>query len=205
MKYLRRDAKSVMRSRGGSRRWDRTGFALVVLTLLSHLTATFGFPLPAETAEKPGAAGPAFPCQNRPCGCSSSVECWAGDCCCFTLEEKLAWADANGVEPPAHVRPMVESRRAKSPPEKPAACCCEAGGCDETPAFEVVAVRWVVGLFAKKCRGDGPAGLFDAEPAIPPEAIFEPIRSLPLVYMIDRPRRAVSVSHVPPTPPPRSA
>ena len=203
-----------MRRRDGSRRWDRTGLALVVLTLFSHLMATFGFPLPAATAEKPGAAGPAFPCQNRPCGCADSAECWAGDCCCFTLEEKLEWAEANGVEPPAHVRPLVESRRAA--PKKPAACCCEAGGCSEAPtpepsccskepAPEGVAVRWVVGLFAKKCRGDGPAGLFDAEPAVPPEAIFEHIRPLPLVSAIDCPRRAVSASHVPPTPPPRSA
>ncbi|MFO0823955.1 MAG: hypothetical protein U0792_12735 [Gemmataceae bacterium] len=51
----------------------------------------------------------------------TATQCWKGDCCCFTLEEKLVWADAQGIQPPAHVRPMVEARRVSVQPKK--ACC----------------------------------------------------------------------------------
>jgi hypothetical protein len=212
-----------MGSWSGPRLGNRTRNALVVLTLLSHLMATFGFPLPTATATKSNDASAAFPCQNRPCGCLSSEECWAGDCCCFTLEEKLVWADANGVEPPDHVRPLVASRKARPsapPPKERAACCCDAdhegleaptSACPtgdqraKEPTHDRASARWVVGLFAQKCRSDGPAGLFQAEPALPPDPISDPIPSIPARTLIDRPCRAASASHRPPTPPPRQA
>ena len=43
-----------------------------------------------------------FPCMYRQCGCNNAEECWRS-CCCHTLAERLEWADANDVEPPAFV------------------------------------------------------------------------------------------------------
>lgn len=103
---------------------------LVVLTLVSHLFATLGFPLPSPTRATSKESGRPFPCQSRPCGCRTYDECWAGDCCCFTLEEKLAWAAENGIEPPPHVRPLIEAREARLPHKKKSCCCsvADSGG-----------------------------------------------------------------------------
>lgn len=223
------------------------------LTLISHMVVAFGFPLPSLRHKKP-ADGVPFPCQSRPCGCLSAEQCWKGDCCCFTLEEKLAWAEANGVEPPAHVRSLVKSRSGRSASKKksccseaepaptpsitaqptccdkrkPAATCrndqsvCEASPDSECPhcAAKVKSnccekkaptrekesgIRWVVVIFAQKCRGEGPLGLFQLDPAIVPE--LKPIHlSVPERgdHVAPSSERTISVTHSPPTPPPRS-
>jgi hypothetical protein len=244
-----------------NRFWRAPDFRLrdviVVLTLVSHLMVTFGFPLPAPGRKSKDASRP-YPCQNRPCGCFSAEQCWAGDCCCFTLEEKLAWADANGVEPPAQVRPQVESRKANPTPPKKKPCCCEAGaeegtqptespsccpkadgeatpsccgqstGCCDRPSPECPAcaaktsakccekkappagdesgVRWVVGIFARKCRGEGPAGLMKLDPSVPPD--MEPrqvVAPEPGEFLAGFDPVVTSASHSPPTRPPRGS
>lgn len=43
-----------------------------------------------------------YPCQRRACGCRPAEQCWK-KCCCFANAEKVAWARANGVTPPAYV------------------------------------------------------------------------------------------------------
>lgn len=43
-----------------------------------------------------------FPCQNRTCGCCSADQCWK-KCCCFTNQQKVAWARKNRVELPRFV------------------------------------------------------------------------------------------------------
>ena len=48
--------------------------------------------------------GGPFPCQGHRCGCVSAEQCW-GHCCCFTPEQRLAWAAAN-----RSIRPL-NSRR----------------------------------------------------------------------------------------------
>ena len=215
---------------------------VVVLTLFSHFMVTIGVPLPAASRMSKDCSRP-YPCQNRPCGCLTADLCWKGDCCCFTLEEKLAWAEDNGIEPPEHVRPLVESRKARpahpkkksccpehastpSPPVSvPPTCCdgklrCEASPvaecphCDAEsskscqkikPTHDRAAVRWVVGIFAQKCRGEGPAGLFQLDPAIVPNLIpvfiAEPERLGQVVPPSDR---TTSMTYCPPSRPPRS-
>lgn len=243
-----------MFTRGGQRTRVRGG--LLLLTLFSQTVATLGFPLPAASRAKE--AGVAYPCQSRPCGCSTAEQCWAGDCCCFTLEEKLRWAETSGMEPPAHVRPLVESRKICAVPSgsKKKSCCSEAdpqlsaaaepascdscqpsskktcadcssigevaaavcphfprspateSACCEQPkpvAAEQVGTRWVVGIFAQKCRGNGPAGLFPVDPVILPDmtaVVFSsPERSSHVTAFSER---SESVTHSPPTRPPRS-
>lgn len=230
--------------------------AIVVLTLISHLFVTLGFPLlPPGSGRKNSSI--AYPCQTRPCGCLTAEACWKGDCCCFTIEEKLTWAEANGVEPPEHVRPLVESRRSRPTPPKKKSCCTESepvtglsvaarpsccenpkpvAGAEcrtEKPACEAErdadclvcvakskpdrcekkappadpsGVRWVLGIFAQKCRGEGPVGLIQLDPAVVPDLtpldLTEPERG---DHAAPCSEQAASRTHVPPTRPPRSS
>jgi hypothetical protein len=75
------------------------------LTLVAYLGAAIGFPvspLPAKQGGQP------FPCQNHQCGCRSAEECWR-HCCCFTAEQRWAWAREHHVEPPAVAEPPSTS------------------------------------------------------------------------------------------------
>jgi hypothetical protein len=228
--------------------WVTSGFglrdALVLLTLVSQLFATFGFPLFPQS-RGPKIASSAYPCQNRPCGCLTADQGWQGDCCCFTLEEKLAWAEENGIEPPAHVRPLVESRRGHPSAPKKKSCCSDA---DHPPQPAVAAtptccrpdapggaeqdakclhdmaktssggrqkqmpdddqsggVRWVLGIFARGCRGEGPAGLFQFDPTIAPDLTSIQLGASDHIGHITlRSARATCLPHHPPTRPPRS-
>jgi hypothetical protein len=87
---------------------------------------TSGGPLPAGMpGDKIGAP---FPCQSHACGCRSAAASWA-DCCCFTPEQKVAWARANGVTPPAGT-PTFDPDAKKSAPEENAppakrSCCAK--------------------------------------------------------------------------------
>jgi hypothetical protein len=219
------------------------------LALLAYATATFGFPLPAPAVKDHSQP---YPCENRPCGCLTAEQCWQGDCCCFTLEEKLAWAEANGIEPPKHVRPLVESRKARRATPMKKSCCSESNsgsvksilssssccghsqstgspccsqkshevepnpkcphcnpkpgskGCEKKSPATGSGVRWIVGIFAQKCRGEGPAGMFQLDPAIvsdlTPTLLAGPG---PVDWVAPRSVRLTPSSHCPPPPPPR--
>jgi hypothetical protein len=80
------------------------------VALVAYLIAAVGFPIPAAPLKTGGVA---YPCQNHPCGCQSAEQCWRS-CCCFTVEERWAWARANNVEPPAYA-----ARPAQSDPAAP--------------------------------------------------------------------------------------
>jgi hypothetical protein len=66
------------------------------VTLAAYLTAALGVPLPAATAKDVSAP---FPCQDHPCGCRTAEQCWT-NCCCFTPEQRWAWARQRAVRPP---------------------------------------------------------------------------------------------------------
>ncbi len=122
-------------------RRSRRGFVAALL-IVNQLVIASGLPLPAVAAAvgeatKKDLSKP-FPCMNRPCGCKNADECWHS-CCCFTMRERLAWAEANGIEPPAFLREAVAREAladASGPPddhaklreEKPCCCCgnCKA-------------------------------------------------------------------------------
>lgn len=109
-------------------RSDRLRRAFVWAATAWFAIVTSGVPLPAGMpSDKFGAP---FPCQSHACGCRSAEACWA-DCCCFTLEEKLAWARANGVTPPAGT-PLFDPEAKESdsaddvPPTKRSCCTKKA-------------------------------------------------------------------------------
>lgn len=49
-----------------------------------------------------------FPCEKCPCGCRTASHCW-DKCCCKTDAQKIAWAKANKVQPPAFLIARVNS------------------------------------------------------------------------------------------------
>ena len=114
---------------GRRRYFGRTFISrLFSLFLVISLCASFFFlsVVRLSPAEKDGKEP--FPCQNRPCGCNSAHQCWK-QCCCFTHTQKLAWAQAHGVTPPAFVvaAAKAEANREQSlAAAKPRPCCAEA-------------------------------------------------------------------------------
>ncbi|HVX10052.1 MAG TPA: hypothetical protein VHC22_02515 [Pirellulales bacterium] len=89
---------------------------------LAFLVAAVGVPLPAARTKDRSIA---FPCMDRPCGCHDAAACKA-HCCCFSSEEKLAWASAHDVDP----TPFVDDRALASliaTDDSPfAGKCCES-------------------------------------------------------------------------------
>lgn len=88
---------------------------LSLATLVSLALSFVPISIPQPTESKDTSSP--FPCQNRPCGCRSAEQCWKS-CCCFSNQEKLAWAKSAGVKLPAYVaraaaREMQEKQLAK--------------------------------------------------------------------------------------------
>ena len=106
------------------------------LTLVAHLLATLGLPLsaPARTAGEPP-----FPCQDHPCGCRTAAQCWAS-CCCFTPAQRLAWACARHIDPPAYAEPpgtrgwRKARRRDRAQPPKAEPTCRQCAPADPITA-----------------------------------------------------------------------
>jgi hypothetical protein len=192
--------------------------AFAAVTLVGHLFAVIGFPLPSVRSSQVPNDVVQYPCASRGCGCGSADECWKGDCCCFTLEEKLAWADERGIEPPAHVRPMVEARknRASSHGTRPTKtdCCAKEnehqdaeGDCPEcrrNAASKSASLTWTVGPMTAKCQGLGAA----PGAAFPPATVQDRVSSTIIAdqcigTILPTSQRVISSIFSPPTPPPR--
>lgn len=167
---------------------------LLAVLLVGQFVASLGLPVPTFARTD----GRLFPCRNRPCGCGGYDECWAGDCCCFTLREKVAWAEAHGVTPPAHA---LEAARQQEPPS----CCASHEGCCQVEAVPAPQTwRWVRGIDVQKCRGEAFAGTWAVPAAVvcdrPEPWSFEWARAGNLPGHGDR---ATSLPKHPSVPPPR--
>ena len=101
----------------------------------------------------------AFPCQDRPCGCKTADDCWT-NCCCFSDQEKLAWAKEHQVEPPKWFRPIAKSVQlaALDVQARSCSCCCECHSKKDasSPLTTTIhrRVDIVLQLAQQKCRGD---------------------------------------------------
>lgn len=176
---------------------------------------SLGLPLPSLVPAKE--AQERFPCENCPCGCATAEQCW-NDCCCHSPQQRLKWAVANGVQPPASFVEELLARgvdvNAVVSGQQPAAvceasvgatevgCCC----CAKQPAPRQKSGKRLPGvqILAKmKCNGMsvemlgvsvGPLppmmAIIDVEP--PPTGVW----STPVLYL------AISEA---PTPPPPEA
>src|SRR5713101_8440730 len=104
---------------GRKKHWRlRTGKLWAALALVSFTLSGIGFPLPTENLKDQTVP---FPCQDHACGCQSAEQCWR-HCCCFSVQERWAWAKTHHVEPPAY---------AERPPEEPAVHAHPTVCCDE--------------------------------------------------------------------------
>jgi hypothetical protein len=147
------------------------------MLVLSQIASGIGWFVPRapwKDASRP------FPCLNRPCGCLTYDQCWSGDCCCFTLQEKVSWARANSIIPPKHVDTLIAKNR--SQPRKRTCCqtaslndavrgdCQNQSGCSQEHTHDLrdeAPIRWVLGMFALKCRGHAFAEFWVTGPALP--------------------------------------
>jgi hypothetical protein len=208
-------------------RWNpfrptRTRRACAAVTLLAYLLVALGVPLPAGAARRRG--DQPFPCQDHPCGCATAEQCWRG-CCCFTPEERWAWARAHNVEPPDYAeRPRV-SVDPVPPPVCTNSCCVKHGtktkvaakpnlvpakpGCCTTEkkpdADSKKTVRWGRGISALGCKGHATLWATSgfALPALPPTGRLLQLPPAGWLCLPD-----VLASHqisIPPDPPPRSS
>lgn len=103
------------------------------LVLAGYLTAVVGLPLPIrpiKDSRRP------FPCQSHSCGCLNAEQCWQ-HCCCYSHEEKVAWASAHDVPPPAPEVELGWRTPRQGEPEAPvtdgsnslcARPCCQTSG-----------------------------------------------------------------------------
>lgn len=149
-----------------------------------------------------------FPCQHRPCGCRSAEQC-KKKCCCFSAEQKLAWAKKNGVEPSEVVDSRALCQLETAAPTK--SCCSSKPVTDQkrskpisrTVARTAKCHEVVIGVIAQECRGVAQTTsgqlVFLIPPVISVPSLIEPTgdRLIP-------PRcRLVQQLAEPPVPPPR--
>lgn len=107
----------------------RRGF--VAAAVLAYVAAAVGVRLPTGGGKDRSVP---FPCMDRPCGCHDAEGC-KEHCCCFTSEQKLAWAAEHQVDPTPFVNFAAPgSAVSVSSGEHDAACCASDSHQPETPA-----------------------------------------------------------------------
>lgn len=133
-----------------------------------------GVPVPAPVEKD---RSQPFPCQHHRCGCASAEQCWKR-CCCYSHQQKIAWARTHNVTPPAQWLAASQrddrshgdytsaghssstasccSSKQKHPPGSSSCCqshahsCCKAQPVAEPqPAMQIVDV-----MRAQRCAGE---------------------------------------------------
>ncbi|HJZ53563.1 MAG TPA: hypothetical protein VKE74_01310 [Gemmataceae bacterium] len=144
--------------------------AVALLLVVAQVATAFGFPVVARGGAKIGSCGGACGCD--PASPSDGCHCGTGQCS-VPLEE------------PTPPKPDLSCGKCGHPH---GSCCCpepepEPEACPKcrakhhaTPITEkpIPVVRWVLGMKARECRGDGPLGLFADISAVPPLAPARP-------------------------------
>lgn len=193
------------------------------LVLFAYLATVIGFPVAAAPPKK---GGQPFPCQDHLCGCQSAEECWR-HCCCFTPQERWAWARAHHVQPPPYAE--KPGNPAPDPDEgvaeaHPAHSCChhgdasspccgepaKAGSCRHQagrpakPAARPArpAVPWGIGFLALKCKGLSTLWVSAGAVLPAPVLTWNPGLS-PGDWLSDSAPALPGLSPCPPDPPPR--
>ena len=192
--------RTIRRLRSASR------LATAWLLVATYSATALGIPIPLPSAVEIG--GTPFPCQAHRCGCNTAEQCWKS-CCCHTNNEKLAWAAAHDVTPPAYV--IVAAARESATPAVSRGCCSHnhapksaaPTAAASTSTDSSIAIVWVSALDARRCRGEVavwnnvPISLAPGFPLSTPA--FEPcIRSLAEFVAAD----PLIPSFAPPDPPP---
>lgn len=106
----------------------RRAFALCLslCVLMASMPLPLGWKLNTSSQSAP------FPCQERPCGCSSPEQCWSS-CCCFPPAEREAWARERHITPPKYAVLASSSSAVLGDSSRPTTSCC-APQVKSTPA-----------------------------------------------------------------------
>ena len=208
--------------------WRTLRYRLFVMGVtLAYLLVALEIPLPAAVHKD---TGQPFPCQDHACGCQTAEQCWTS-CCCFTPEQRWAWAHAHNVQPPAYAE-----KPAAKPISQPAArgwntlklrerdgdvaatatkCCGQKqqvrASCCQTeskpgaqqPVSRRGGVRWGSVVTAWRCQGFQTLWVsFGAVLPVSRSAAWSPDCSPPSLFSLSDIRASV-LSMSPPAPPPR--
>ena len=131
---------------------------LVSLLILVLLASNTWMPIPVRVEKD---LSTPFPCQSKGCGCVDAQQCWE-DCCCHSDLEKLAWAENNGVTPPAwFTEKMKSASKVPEPAASKCCCCCSKGCCSEKsqlqspkqPQTKRTAKVFIITKQQNRCRG----------------------------------------------------
>ncbi|MBX3415282.1 MAG: hypothetical protein KF708_21535 [Pirellulales bacterium] len=173
---------------------------LVWVAIVAYCASAIGVAIPLPAAGQKVSSEP-FPCQHHRCGCQSAEQC-RRSCCCFSDEQKMAWAQAHGVS----ARSVLSEHPAAASAKKTGKSCCHRGGC-ERPKTDTThdSASWIHLISAAKCQGL--ATLWITIGVALPPARDEQVAASVLV-----PRETValwdsawsSTSFPPPVPPPRN-
>lgn len=155
-----------------------TAALLLVLLSIACVPIPFSFAPPKTGKES---ATP-FPCQNRPCGCRTAEQC-KKKCCCFSTEQKLAWAKRNGLNASDVVDGYAICEQPSSTSGK--SCCASKQPVTIKVSSAVskhiksqTPKKFVVGFVAQKCQGNVQAAsgqlVFLIPPVIDPDFQIEP-------------------------------
>ncbi len=210
--------------------WRSSRRLTALVLLVTSVLMIFPFVLPVSSREVESATeskdlSEPFPCQSRACGCRSAKQCWK-KCCCFTNAQKLAWAKANRVQPPAFVVEAAQQEASQkavasqSAVRKSQACCTTTGSCHAEPGQAKSSAtlpdtsrnsrsksQFVVGVQALQCQGIDQS-LFGQLISIQPPAmsilVFDEFDQGEVVPPL-RCAPLIPCDQEPPTPPPRQA
>ncbi|MGH7139056.1 MAG: hypothetical protein ACREHD_25195 [Pirellulales bacterium] len=195
--------------------------ALVAAAGLAFFVATVGVPLPVGRTKDRSIP---FPCMDRTCGCHDAAGCKA-HCCCFSSEEKLAWAAEREVDPTPFVEDAAlislagERRRSLLPPDcrhKSVATCCSRDTIESAgqpiaqnglqtsehasqPSDDVVSIAAY-----RQCNGLQPLWTLLNAALPPPDAVRCEFELLVSGRVADMGVSLTFVAFSPPTPPPRA-
>jgi len=187
------------------------------VTLVAYLATITGLPIPAAVGK---ADGEPFPCQNHACGCLTAEQCWRG-CCCFTPEQRWAWAREHHVQPPPYAeKPRSQSWRSERKRDQvggpaashPPACCVRTPG-KPTPAKASCPLTsprkagqgWQLGVMAQRCQGLTTLWVASGA-ALPATSPLSWAPCLSFVEWVAVPEVTLLLAfHIPLDPPPRNA
>src|SRR5690606_23528150 len=177
---LRQYPASPMLSRRAVHELLRLGFPLCGwLSLALFVLVASGVPIPLPIAKD---LSQPFPCMFGRCGCRNAEQCW-NHCCCHSVTQRLAWAKARGVTPPASLVAAAEAARLPDARKAASAACCNKApspqpattSCCTTAAAPRSPSRCGMSLIdALKCQGsfDMAAGVALCLP--PPTFVWQP-------------------------------
>ena len=181
-----------------------------ILLLAAFVAALLPLPLVSFAPHQVKDLSRPFPCQNRPCGCMSAAQC-KKKCCCFSDEQKLAWAKRNDVDASEVVASTKKCHTASE--SAPHVCCTiknvakaqvahrqSKAKTTSNPRYKIV-----IGSVADDCQGLAKTAAGQSVFLIPPTATLNPLIESIVERFVIQGLVPVQAIAEPPVPPPRIA